>query len=307
MAKIIGCVAFSHSPFWDMSFNIVGPGEEFVRGVDHARQIVRELKPDAYVVFGPDHFRNFFYDVLPPFCIGVNEVEGIGDYGLPKGPLSSAAGLGPHIYDYVLDHGFDPALSMRMGVDHGIAQPYVALDGQQRSPLVPIMLNCSGAPRPSFKRCHDFGVTVGDAVRAAPGGQRVLIVASGGLSHWIQPVSLDNPKTSAETRDYVVNGRARSAEYTVMRNASLQERKKSNVTGPVNAEWDRWFLDALTSGDLSEVFDITDAEMEEKAGNGAHELRAWIAAAGAWNSPLRTVSYEAVPSWVTGMGCVLGR
>jgi 2,3-dihydroxyphenylpropionate 1,2-dioxygenase len=75
----------------------------------------------------------------------------------------------------------------------------------------------------------------------------------------------------------------------------------------VNDAWDRWFLGALTSGDLSAVLDVGDAEMEEKAGNGAHELRAWIAAAGAWNGALRTVCYEAVPSWVTGMGCVVGQ
>ena len=124
MASIVGCVAFSHSPFWDLSFDISGPGEDFIRGVAQAREIAKRLKPDAFVIFGPDHFRNFFffYDVLPPFCIGVNEVEGIGDYGLPKRALPSAAALGAGIYQHVIEHGFDPAVSMRMGVDHGITQ-----------------------------------------------------------------------------------------------------------------------------------------------------------------------------------------
>lgn len=306
MATIVGCVAFSHAPFWDMSFDITGPGETFVRGVAEAREVARRLKPDAFVIFGPDHFRNFFYDVLPPFCIGVNEVEGVGDYGLPKGPLPGAADLGPGIYEHVINHGFDPAISVRMGVDHGITQPYVALDPDKKTPMVPIMVNCSGAPRPSLKRCYEFGAAVGAAIRALPDDRRVLIVGSGGMSHWIQPVSLDNPNTSAETRDYVIGGRARSAEYTLARNASLAARKNDKVTGRVNAEWDQWFLDALVANDLDALFALDSADMEEKAGNGAHELRTWVAAAGAWNKPLRRMAYEPVPSWVTGMGCVAG-
>jgi 2,3-dihydroxyphenylpropionate 1,2-dioxygenase len=307
MASIVGCVAFSHSPFWDLSFDVSGPGETFVHGVTQARELARRLAPDAFVIFGPDHFRNFFYDVLPPFCIGVNEVEGIGDYGLPKRALPGASGLGAGIYQHVIEHGFDPAVSMRMGVDHGITQPYVALDPETTTPFVPIMINCSGAPRPSLKRCYDFGKAVGSAIEAYPENLRVLILASGGMSHWIQPVSLDNPSTSAETRDYVINGRARSAEYTLARNASLAARKKEKVTGRVNAEWDQWFLAALTGNDLESLFAIDPGDMEEKAGNGAHELRTWIAAAGAWHRPLRTMAYEPVPSWVTGMGCIAGQ
>ena len=307
MASIVGCVAFSHSPFWDLSFDISGPGEDFIRGVAQAREIAKRLKPDAFVIFGPDHFRNFFYDVLPPFCIGVNEVEGIGDYGLPKRALPSAAALGAGIYQHVIEHGFDPAVSMRMGVDHGITQPYVALNPDTTTPIVPIMINCSGAPRPTLKRCYEFGTAVGHAIEAYPENLRVLVLASGGMSHWIQPVSLDNPNTTVETRDYVINGRPRSAEYTLMRNASLAARKKDKVTGRVNADWDKWFLDTLTANDLDALFSIDPKDMEDKAGNGAHELRTWIAAAGAWHRPLRTMAYEPVPNWVTGMGCIAGQ
>lgn len=307
MAEIVGCVAFSHSPFWDLSLDISGPGEHFVRGVAQAGELAKRLQPDAYVIFGPDHFRNFFYDVLPPFCIGVGEIEGIGDYGLPKRSLPSAASLGAGIYQHLIEHGFDPAVSMRMGVDHGITQPYVALDPETTVPIVPVMINCNGAPRPTLKRCYEFGEAIGAAINAQPGGERILILASGGMSHWIQPVSLDNPNISPETRDYVINGRPRSAEYTLARNEFLAVRKKNKVTGHVNEEWDRWFLNVLTSRDLDTLFSIDIEEMEEKAGNGAHELRTWIAAAGAWHKPLRTMAYEPVPRWVTGMGCIVGQ
>jgi 2,3-dihydroxyphenylpropionate 1,2-dioxygenase len=53
------------------------------------------------------------------------------------------------------------------------------------------------------------------------------------------------------------------------------------VNGGVNPEWDERFLAAITSPDLS-VFDSwVDADIEKAAGNGAAEIRQWIAAVAA--------------------------
>lgn len=306
MATIQGLVAISHSPFWDIHQNVEGAGREFVRGVDRARAQVAAAGADAFVVFGPDHFRNFFYDVLPPFCIGIESVTGFGDYGTPKGELPVAGTLGQAIYESVTKAGFDPAFSLRMGVDHGISQPYAVLDPAMRTPIVPIMVNASGAPRPSMRRCYEFGKAVGAAIRASSAAQRVVVLASGGLSHWIRPVSADDPETPTDTRDYTINGRARAPEYSAMRDASLKQRIQEGVDGEVNADWDRWFLDALAGGDLERIFAISDAELQSRAGNGAHELRTWLAAVGAWGGPVVSLAYEPVRIWVTGMGCLSG-
>lgn len=306
MARIEGLVAMSHSPFWDMSPAVSGPGETFVRGVIEARAAVARIKPDALVIFGPDHFRNFFYDVLPPFCIGLETVVAFGDYGTPKGELPLDRALARAIQSGVTEAGFDPAVSLKMGIDHGLSQPYAVLEPSLKTPMVPIMVNASGSPRPAMRRCYDFGKAVGDAIRALPDSKRVLILASGGLSHWVRPVSEEDPGTTAETRDYVINGRERVVEYSAARDASLQERIKQGVDGRVNAEWDRWFLDTLSSGDLSPILALTDDVLQENAGNGSHELRAWVAALGAWGGPVAPIAYEPVRSWVTGMGCLGG-
>jgi 2,3-dihydroxyphenylpropionate 1,2-dioxygenase len=305
MPQIQGFIAISHSPFWDMAEDVDGAGAEFAHAAYRARALVTKHAPDALVVFGPDHFRNFFYDVMPAFCIGFETVEAFGDYGTPKGPLPVAKTLGRHIYKSVAEADFDPAYSLRMGIDHGIAQPYAVLDAN-RTPFVPIMINASGGPRPSFRRCFEFGKAVGNAIRNAPGDERVLILASGGLSHWVKPVSADDPRTDAETLDYVVNGRTRVVPYSAARDASVQERARQGVDGNVNADWDRWFLEALMRGDLEPLFATNDQLLEEVAGNGAHELRAWIAAAAAWGGPIEQLAYEPVRRWVTGMGCVSG-
>lgn len=307
MAEIVGLVALSHSPFWDLSLDVAGAGAEFVKGVKAARELVREKNPNVFVIFGPDHFRNFFYDVLPPFCIGVEKITGFGDYGSPSGAIPSAEALGREIHAAVADHGFDPAFSLNMGVDHGISQPYAALDQGRNTPVVAVMVNAGGAPRPSYRRCYEFGRAVGEAVRASSHAKRVMVLGSGGLSHWVMPVSEDDPETQADMRDYVINGRERVREYSAMRDARVEARKKEDVQGRVNPEWDRWFLSALESGDMDSVLAMDSAETEKIAGNGSHEVRAWLAAIGAWGGAIRTLSYEPVPRWVTGMGCIASR
>jgi len=306
MPVIDGFVALSHAPFWDTDVVVEGPGEAFVKGVDRARAMVRDKKPDVFVIFGPDHFRNFFYDVLPSFCIGLEKLTGFGDYGTPKGDLPVDEDLARAILGSVTEAGFDPAFSLNMGADHGITQPCAVLDKTHNTPIVPIMINCAGAPRPSMRRCHAFGKAVGDAIRSASGNKRVLVVGSGGLSHWVRPASADNPETTPETLEYAINGRDRAVEYSAERDAFLQERIDKGINGRVNAEWDNWFLEKLTGGDLEPLLALKDAEIDEIAGNGAHELRSWVAAAGAWGGSSEVFSYEPVPSWVTGMGCIGG-
>lgn len=306
MARIVGMVAMSHSPSWDLQPISQGSGAVFVTAVAEARATVERIRPDAMIVFGPDHFRNFFYDVLPPFCIGVETIEGFGDYSSAKGPLPCAAALGRAIIDYVMDAGFDPAVSLHMSVDHGITQPYQAIDKALTTPIVPIMVNGSGAPRPSFRRCWEFGRAVGAAVAAIPEDLKIIAIGSGGLSHFLPAISADDAGITAETRDYVINGRPRAREYNEMRERSSFERRKKAINGRISEDWDRWFLARMTAGDLEPLFALTPAEIDEQAGNGAQELRAWFAALGAWGGPVKIACYEPVPTWVTGMGCVTG-
>jgi hypothetical protein len=72
--------------------------------------------------------------------------------------------------------------------------------------------------------------------------------------------------------------------------------------GDIDEEFDRWFLDVLERGDIDAVLDLSDEELE-LAGNGAHEIRSWLAVAGAV-APARgqTMAYEPIYPWITGMG-----
>jgi 2,3-dihydroxyphenylpropionate 1,2-dioxygenase len=303
MAELIGMVGLSHSPFWEWEQPVSGPGAAFVAKVTEARGRCAQAAPDAIVIFGPDHFRNFFYDSLPPFCIGTERCHGFGDYGTPKGELPLARALARGILEHLMGAGFDPAQSADMGVDHGLTQSYAVLTPSPAVPLVPIMVNAGGAPLPSMRRCHAFGRAVGDAIRASDAVARVLVVGSGGMSHWPKSMSLDNPALDERTRDYAIHGRKCALEDSAARVASVIARR-GQVRGRVNPEFDQWVIGRLRANQIEALLDMPSDELERKGGNGAHELRCWVAAIGAWDGVVQQFGYEPVPEWVTGMGCV---
>jgi 2,3-dihydroxyphenylpropionate 1,2-dioxygenase len=303
MVRIVGAACLSHSPFWDRSFAVDGPGALFVSGVAAIRDRVARIAPDVVVVFGPDHFRGFFYDAFPPFCIGTGAVDAVGDYDCPQGPLPVLPAMARALYDGVAARGFDPAYSVAMRVDHGIVQPYAVLAPALDIPMIPIMMGVNGKPRPGFDRCYAFGRAVGGALRALPDDAKVMLLASGGLSHWVPSAALDDPTLSEDRRDYLINGRSRMTAYSAQRDVSVRERR-ATVDGRVNAAWDERLLSLLAEGKIEPILSWSQDVIEDQAGNGAHEIGAWLALAAAWGGRLDRIAYEPVSRWATGMGCI---
>jgi 2,3-dihydroxyphenylpropionate 1,2-dioxygenase len=301
VSEIIGMVGMSHSPFVTMLPPPEGtaPGGRFLADAARVAAAVAALAPDALVVIGPDHFHANFYDAMPPFVLGVEQAEAFGDFGSRSGPLPVAAALAWPVRDGLAAAGFDLALSYALTVDHGIVQSYDMVRGQADLPLVPLVVNTAAPPLPSMPRCAALGRSLGAAIRAADAG-RVLIVASGGLSHWLPPNDPRDASVPAERRTAVIHGRhdVRAAS------ASREPRVRAlggNPDAPVNASWDAWFLKQLVAGDLDPVTDLGDEGLEERAGSGGHEIRTWLAGFAAAGQPLVWTSYEPVPEWITGM------
>ena len=58
--------------------------------------------------------------------------------------------------------------------------------------MVPVFINtCYPPNRPTARRCYDFGIALRKAIETMPGDKRVLIIASGGLSHFVLDEELD--------------------------------------------------------------------------------------------------------------------
>ena len=139
-------VTMSHSPLMGFTEPAVDTRMRVDMALGGARKFVAEFDPELVVLFGPDHYNGFFYDMMPSFCIGAS-AESIGDYDTPAGPLLVDHDVAWTFVRAALDAEIDVALSERMYVDHGVAQPLeVLLGGIDRTPVVPVFINCVAEP-----------------------------------------------------------------------------------------------------------------------------------------------------------------
>jgi hypothetical protein len=266
MAEIVLAYASSHAPMMSAARE-AAPEEQsrnFFGALDWIREEARRREVQACVVLSNEHFTNFFLENFPENCIGVGEKNwGPAEAWLKIDKLwiPGVPELALHLMRHSLNAGFDPAFSYQLEVDHGIMTVYHELDPEMKLPMVPIVQNCAVEPLMPLRRWYDFGKALGAAIRSFDGLERVALVGAGGLSHWI-----GTPRV-----------------------------------GDIDEEFDRWFLDRLATGELDDVLDMPDDELE-LAGNGAHEIRSWITVAGAV-APVggRTLAYEPIYPWITGM------
>jgi 2,3-dihydroxyphenylpropionate 1,2-dioxygenase len=302
MTEIVGFVGMSHSPFATLlpPAGDGEPGGRFLADAARVAAAVAELAPDVVVVIGPDHFHANFYDQMPPFVLGVEAATGFGDFGSTAGPLPVASGLAWAIRDGLDDAGFDVSLSYALTVDHGVVQSY-EMAGGAGIPLVPLVLNTAAPPLPSLARCVALGRALGDAIRRSPGPDRVLIIASGGLSHWLPSNDPRDPSVAGERRDSLIHGRQDARAFAAVREPRVRAMA-GNPDAPVNAGWDRWFLRQLSMMDLEPIVALGHDKLEHEAGSGGHEVRTWLVGHAAAGLPLVWDSYEPVPEWITGMG-----
>jgi 2,3-dihydroxyphenylpropionate 1,2-dioxygenase len=303
MSEIVGLVGMSHSPFATMlpPQEPAQPGGTFLADAARVAKAVARLAPDAIVVVGPDHFHANFYDVMPPFVLGVEEAVGFGDFGSRSGPLPVATQLAWSVRDGLAGAGFDLSLSYSLTVDHGVVQSYEMVAGGTGIPLVPLIVNTAAPPLPSMERCVLLGTALGAAIRASEFGGRVLVVASGGLSHWLPTNDPRDPRMAGERREAVIHGRKDARAFAAAREPRVRAMG-GDPNARVNTVWDNWFLKQLMAADLAPITALGDERLEENAGSGAHEIRTWLIGQSAVRKPFVWTSYEPVPEWITGMG-----
>src|SRR3546814_16584264 len=88
-------------------------------------------------------------DVCSSELIGADG-EGAGDFGGPTGRFTIDGSLAKDLANHALAHGFDPAFSYGMRLDHGFLQPLSLLFGDPFSvPLIPIYINSVAPPQAS--------------------------------------------------------------------------------------------------------------------------------------------------------------
>jgi 2,3-dihydroxyphenylpropionate 1,2-dioxygenase len=274
-------VCLSHSP--GMLRDLAAEqGKSFRAGVAEAARRVADFQPELIVFFGSDH-RRAFVDSVPTIAVMIG-AAGLGDLGSPEGRYDVPAELAEDVAAALLQRDFDITVVRRIALDHGFGQSYSQLIGDlSQIPVIPIYLNCATPPLGRPSRAFAVGRAVGERLSSL--GRRVLYVGSGGLSH--SPPSL------------VAAGGGLSDAARLAMNEAGRELAKEKI----DQRWDKAFL-ARVSDDPEGLQYLTDDDISP-GGVGAHEVRTWIAAVAAGRTAMRTVVYEAVPEWITGMGLAM--
>ena len=187
--------------------------------IQRVAQTLANSNLDALIVMGDDQNESYKEDCRPAFAVyygetirnsneqheeyrkrfpewyvqnrqGFFEDEGPRDY-----PVHSK--LATHLVESLMDIGFDMGASKCLpeGEGEGHAIAYVhrrVMDAKKPVAAVPIFLNTYFPPnQPRPKRCYEFGQAVRKAVEAFPGEERIGVLASGGLSHFLVDEDLD--------------------------------------------------------------------------------------------------------------------
>lgn len=311
MSVYLQCL--SHTPL----VGHVDPAPEVLAEVDGvlagARERIARFAPELVILFSPDHYNGFFYDLMPSFCIGM-AAHAIGDYGTAAGPLAVPKELAEACAAAVLEAGVDAAVSYRMQVDHGFAQPLeLLLGGLERCPVIPVFINAVATPLPSFQRARLLGAAIGRFARSLD--KRVLLLASGGLSH--QPPVPELAKVDARMAERLLGGgRNLPADERAARQQRVIDAARGFVDDPqslhpLNPEWDQAFLDLLSDGRIAELDRLGNAELSRLAGRSTHEVKTWVAAVAALSAfgPYQASAryYRPIPEWIAGFGALSAR
>jgi hypothetical protein len=271
MATIVAACLTSHAP--NMTATPDAAPEQRRRvlaGLEQMRRRLEAARPDLAIMFVNDHVQNFFYDNLPAYCVGVGDrhwaPKGAAAFlRIPQRQLPGAAAWGKALLAAGLEAGFDLAVSHDLEFWDDVSVPAHFLMPEGTLPILPVLTNCVAPPLPTPRRSCQLGQLVRRFIDERPGAERVALIATGGISHWIG----------------VPN------------------------TGHINPDWDRWVLATIAEGRGEALAALTWDEIERDGGNGGQEIRNWISLLAAVPGVKGEVMvYEPVKEWLTGCGAV---
>lgn len=269
MAEVVGGFLLPHDPLIFQMPDAAAPEKrDLVFGAyERIRERISELRADTAIIVGADHYILFGPRCLPSFLIATGDLEGPIERfpGFERGPVAGHPELARHLFEYGRRNGFDWACAKTMSLDHSIMIPHkLCIASNPGVRTVPIYLASGVEPLVAKERALALGRMVGDAVRDFAEDSRVVVIGSGGISHWVG----------------------------------------TSEMGRVNEAFDRHMLDLVVAGESDTIAAMPDAEILAQGGNGALEVRNFLCAMGAMGPGLQgeIIAYAPVPEWITGLG-----
>jgi gallate dioxygenase len=195
MASIIGGIAVSHTPTIGFAFDRDKQNDPvwapIFQAFEPVKQWLTDMKPDVAIVTYNDHITSFFLDHYSAFALGMGERFEVADEGGGARDLPGISGhpaLAAHIGESLMTDEFDMSFFQDKPLDHGCFSPLSVLWDRQPGwpvPIIPLQMGVLQYPVPSARRFYKLGQALRRAIESYPQDLRVVIVATGGLSHQV--------------------------------------------------------------------------------------------------------------------------
>jgi len=195
MARIIGGIASSHTPTIGFALDAHKQADPawapIFEGYRPVQAWLAEQRPDVLFLVFNDHVTSFFFDQYPQFALGIGDSYAVADEGggprdLP--PVRGHAALSHHIAAALVADEFDLSYFQDKPLDHGCFSPLSLLWPHEPAwpgAIVPLQVGVLQFPIPSARRCYRLGQRLRKAIHSFPDDLRVVLVATGGLSHQV--------------------------------------------------------------------------------------------------------------------------
>jgi protocatechuate 4,5-dioxygenase beta chain len=275
MAEIVSGFLVPHDPVMFVAPD--APSEEVASkswaAYETCAERLAKADVETVIIVGNDHYMLFGTTCLPQYCIATGDVDGPLDQlpGLKRQIVPNNEELACHIASHGQHNGFDWAVARSFTTDHAFSIPYEKIVKRASEikgeviKAIPVYLASAVDPFLTMSRSEELGFQISAAVSSYPHAERVAVIGSGGISHWVG----------------------------------------TKESGRVNEEFDRKVLKKCCALDREWMMSLSDQEILEQAGNGAMELRNFVCAMAAIQANrAELIEYQAVPEWVTGLGFI---
>ena len=145
------------------------------------RSDLEAARPDVLIVVANDQFVNFFFNNIPTFFVTLaDEVK--GQFTRHKFHYKNHKELGRAILRAGMEKGIDFSYGEHVELQHTQVVPLYFLLPKPKIPILPIYVNTWVDPVPTPRRCYQVGELVREVAQQR--GERIAILATGGLSHF---------------------------------------------------------------------------------------------------------------------------
>jgi gallate dioxygenase len=233
MARILGAVASSHTPTIGFALDTHKERDPawapIFEGYKPVQRWLADKQPDVLLMIFNDHVTSFFFDHYSHFALGIGDSyapadEGGGPRALP--PVRGHAALSHHIAAGLVADEFDLSYFQDKPLDHGCFSPLSMLWPHEPAwpgAIVPLQIGVLEFPIPSARRCYRLGQSLRKAIESYPEDLKVVLVATGGLSHQVhgERCGFNNTEWDLQFLDLIEKNPARLTEMTHAEYAAL--------------------------------------------------------------------------------------